>query len=176
MKTNSPSMKVNVLFSNLHLIQSLSSFSYLINNHQISLDTTKTLVYMYQVISARISITNIFQVRHISVLASYIEPSVMLTPYTLKRPFNLALVRSEFVYGSHLWRPQFINDIVALERIQKFATKFVLNNYSMDYKSRLVELKILPLMYFFELAAIVFFLQSIKNTTTSFDISNYILV
>ena len=48
----------------------------------------------------------------------------------------------------------------------------------MDYKYGLVELKILPLMYFFELANIVFFLRSIKDTAISFDIEphNFFLI
>ena len=49
-----------------------------------------------------------------------------------------------------------IKDILLLERIQRRATKFTLNNYTTDYKSRLTELKLLPLMHLFELQDILF--------------------
>ena len=38
-----------------------------------------------------------------------------------------------------------------LERVQRRASKFILNDYSIDYKSRLIKLNLLPLMYIYEL-------------------------
>ena len=68
--------------------------------------------------------------------------------HLLRRTFNcplaparkhlyLALVRSYLVYCSPLWRPYLIKDIENFERLQRRATKFILNNYHLDYKSRL---------------------------------------
>ncbi len=47
-----------------------------------------------------------------------------------------------------------VKDTEALERIQKRATKFILGTDFGDYKARLVKLKLLLLMYSFELADI----------------------
>ena len=59
----------------------------------------------------------------------------------------ISLVRSKLIYSSQLWNPYLIKDIVMLERIQRCATKFILNDYTSSYKSRLLKLNILPLMY-----------------------------
>ena len=45
-----------------------------------------------------------------------------------------------------IWRPHFLKDIATLERIQCRATKMILNDFSSDYTSRLVTLRLLPLM------------------------------
>ena len=43
------------------------------------------------------------------------------------------------------------NDILLLEKVQRRATKVILNDYTSDYKSRLIKLQLLPLMYAYEL-------------------------
>ena len=58
-----------------------------------------------------------------------------------------------------------------MEQIQHRATKYLLNDYTSSYKTRLVKLKILPLMYLFELQ---FAIKSIKVQTKQFSIYNYI--
>ena len=72
-------------------------------------------------------------------------------PEQAKRTLYLTLVRSTLLYWSPLWRPNLIKDILILERIQRHATKFILNDFSMDYKARLIDLKILSFTYIFEL-------------------------
>ena len=64
-----------------------------------------------------------------------------------KKKLYISLVRSRLIYSSQLWNPYLIKDIVILERTQRRATKFILNDYSSNYKSRLLNLNILPLMY-----------------------------
>ena len=56
---------------------------------------------------------------------------------SLKKLLYLSLVRSHLIYCSQLWRPHYIKDICRLEKIQHWATKFILNDYTSDYKSRL---------------------------------------
>ena len=56
------------------------------------------------------------------------------------------IVGSTLLYCSPLWQPFLIKDILILERIHRQATNFILNYYSTDYKSRLTELKLLPLI------------------------------
>ena len=80
-------------------------------------------------------------------------------------------MRSQLVYCSPLWRPYLIKDF---ERIQRRVTKFILNDYNLDYKSRLFQCKILPLMYFFELKDILFFVKSVKSPSSAFNIFNYV--
>ena len=61
-----------------------------------------------------------------------------------------------------------------LEKIQRPATKFILNNYSSDHKSCLVSLQLLPLMMLFELNDIISFVKSLNCITSSFNILNYV--
>ena len=79
-----------------------------------------------------------------------------LTPAHTKKLLYLALIRSQLTYCSQIWRPRLIKDIISLEQVQCRATKYILNDYSTDYKTRLTSLHILPLMYTFELADILF--------------------
>ena len=91
-----------------------------------------------------------------------------------KKKLYIALVRSQLIYCSQLWRPQLIKDITALERIQRRATKYILNDYNSPYKSRLQQLHILPLMYVYELNDIMFLVKSLKSPTDNFNIKNHI--
>ena len=86
-----------------------------------------------------------------------------------KKILYMTLVRSHLVYGSPIWRPHLIKDIISLENIQQRTTKFILNDFTSDYKTRLTNLNILPLMYQFELADILFFIKSVKHPTASFN-------
>ena len=61
-----------------------------------------------------------------------------------------------------LWRPHQVQHIILLERVQRRASKFILNDYSTDYKSQLIKLNLLPLMYIYELMDILFFIKSLK--------------
>ena len=67
-----------------------------------------------------------------------------------KKLLYLSLVRSKITYCFQVWRPCFIKDIIALECIQRHAKKFILGDFSLDYKSHLIYLHLLPLMYVFE--------------------------
>ena len=67
-----------------------------------------------------------------------------------------------------------MKDIVNLERIQRRATKHILNDYTSCYKDRLINLKLLPLIYIFELQDILFAIKSLKSPTYQFNINNFI--
>ena len=58
--------------------------------------------------------------------------------------------------------------------MEKFKEEYILSDYISDYKSRLIQLGILPLMYIFKLANIVFFIKSVKYPTDKFNILDYI--
>ena len=78
------------------------------------------------------------------------------------------------MYASPVWRLNLTKFIRAIECLQRRATKYILNDYSTDYKTRLMKLHILPLMMQFEINDILFFLRCIKNPTEAFDIQHYI--
>ena len=67
-----------------------------------------------------------------------------------------------------------IKHIELLETVQRRTTKFILNNFELDYKSRLVHLNLLPLMLWYELAGIMFLVKCIKNPDSRLKISKYI--
>jgi len=72
-----------------------------------------------------------------------------------------------------VWRPH-LKDIFIIERIQCRATKYLLNDYTSSYKTCLIKLKFLSLMYLFELQDLLFAIKSIKSPTTQFNIHNYV--
>ena len=91
-----------------------------------------------------------------------------------RKTLYLTLVRSKLLYCSALWRPHLMKDILLLEQVQRRATKFILNNYTMDYKTRLFHLKLLPLMYVLELHDVLFLIKSLNSPTSSFNISDHV--
>ncbi len=74
----------------------------------------------------------------------------------------ISLVRSQLSYCSQIWRPALIKDIRKLERVQRRATKFIVGN-TLDYRNRLIKLEIMPLMYYLEMADIMFLVNSLKQ-------------
>ena len=95
-------------------------------------------------------------------------------PISARRKLYISLVRSQLLYYSQIWRPSLIKHINILERIQRRATKFILNDFHSTYKSRLVTLKMLPLMYIYEINDILFFIKSYKSPTSHFNINSYL--
>ena len=79
------------------------------------------------------------------------------------------------MYCSVLWKPYLIKHIQQIECIQRQATKYILNDYTSDYKSCLLKLHILPLMYTLDLNNIMFFIKNLKTRHDGFDIKSYIL-
>jgi len=91
-----------------------------------------------------------------------------------KKLLYLTLVCSKLQYCSPIWRPQYINDIKNIENIQRRATKFILNDYSSDYKSRLIKLNLLPLMMQFEFNDIMFFVENLRDPSQSFNVMDFV--
>ena len=61
-----------------------------------------------------------------------------------------------------------------MERIQRRSTKYILNDYTSDYKSHLLKLKLLPLMYLLDLSDVLFFIKSIKLPSDNFNILHFV--
>ena len=63
-----------------------------------------------------------------------------------------------------------IKDTLTLEKFQRQATKFTLNDYESDYKTRLLKLDLLPLMYILDFYDIsVIFYQSLPIAIITFQ-------
>jgi hypothetical protein len=86
-----------------------------------------------------------------------------------KRSLYISLVRSQLLYCSPVWHPYLLADVKCLELLQRRATKFIVNDTSMDYRNRLIHLKLLPLMMELEIADIIFFIKSVRYTSDHFD-------
>jgi len=78
------------------------------------------------------------------------------------------------MYCSQIWRPQLIRCITTLKCVQRRATKYILNDYISSYKSRLLQLNLLPLMYIYELNDLMFLIKSLNTPTDNFDIKDFI--
>ena len=91
-----------------------------------------------------------------------------------KKNLYTSLVRSQMSYCSMIWRPNLIKDIKCLETVQRRATKFILSDYSSDYRVRLLSLNLLPLMMQLELYDLVFFIKSLKHPSDSFNILDFV--
>lgn len=75
-------------------------------------------------------------------------------------------MRSKFSYASQLWAPQSVNLIQLMERIQRRATKCILQlpfRTKVSYKQRLLKLGLLPLTYWLELHDMVFLFRILKG-------------
>ena len=85
-------------------------------------------------------------------------------------------MRSKLIYCSQIWRPHFLKDIITLEKIQRRATKYLLNDFSSSYKSRLLSLNILPLMMQLEMYDILFFIRCLKDPpeNSGFNIHSFL--
>jgi len=88
-----------------------------------------------------------------------------------KKILYLSLVRSQLTYCSQIWRPHLLKDIVTLEKIQHRATKYILNDFTSDYRSHLIALL---LMMQLELYDVMFFIRSLKQPTDAFTIYDHV--
>ena len=95
-------------------------------------------------------------------------------PVNLKKQLYLSLVRSHLTYCSQIWRPRLVKDILSIECVQRHATKYILHYSNLDYQSRLVTLKLLPLMYWLELQDVLFLIKCLKDENDTMNIYNYI--
>ena len=98
------------------------------------------------------------------------------TSIRVKKLLYLSLVRSKITYCSQIWRLHLIKDITSLKRIQRRATRFILNDFSSDYHTRLISLHLLPLMYLYELLDVILFVKCFKSPDPSFPIWDHVSI
>ena len=91
-------------------------------------------------------------------------------PIHLKKHFYLSLVNSHLTYCSQIRRPRLLKHILSLKHIQWRATNYILSESHFDYKSRLVSLQLLPLMYCFDLQDVLFLVKCPKHESDSMNI------
>ena len=90
-----------------------------------------------------------------------------------KLTLYISLVRSRLLYGSVVWRPHLLVDIKSLELVQRRASKFIVSP-NLDYRQRLIELHLLPLMMEFEIADVLFFVKSLKFPSHHFNVQDFV--
>ena len=91
-------------------------------------------------------------------------------PFEIKNKFYLSLLQPILTYCAPVWWL----DINSLERIQRCATKYILNDFTSNYQQWLIKLNILPLMHHYKISDILFSIKSLKNPTEGCNISNCI--
>ena len=91
----------------------------------------------------------------------------------LKKSLYLLLCRSYMAYCPQIWRPHLTQDSRAIERLQRRATKYILTP-CLDYKSRLVNLSILPLTLWLEFLDILLLIKLLKDPPDNFQLDQYI--
>ena len=98
-------------------------------------------------------------------------------PSPVKFQLYVSHVRSILEYCSHLLSPANVKDILLLERVQRHATNYILNNYSdMSYAERCIKLSILPLCFRREIIDLVLFYKYLHNYVDCDFSSNFELV
>jgi hypothetical protein len=92
-------------------------------------------------------------------------------PLKAKKTAYISLVRSILETGSQIWSPTDKENILKLEKVQRKATNYILNNPYitkpgyMTYHRRLHETNLLPLTYRREIADIAFTCKHLTNQT-----------
>jgi hypothetical protein len=91
-----------------------------------------------------------------------------MTVIKARRLLYLQLVRSNFCYASQVWCPQSIKLIEDIEKVQRRATKYILNlgfTTDVSYITRLHQLELLPITYWHEYLDMVLLYKLINNYT-----------
>ena len=96
----------------------------------------------------------------------------------VKLPLYISLmVRSHLLYCSSIWRPNLVRDSFALEQLRRRASKYILNYpKDMNYKSRLLNLKLLPITLFLEVQDILLFIRLIQDPPDNLPITDFVFL
>ena len=74
--------------------------------------------------------------------------------------------RSQLVYCLQVWCLSLVKEMKTIEDVQRLATKFILNDYVSDYRTRQLKLHILPLSMLDELNDTCLFVKSLNKHPT----------
>jgi hypothetical protein len=90
----------------------------------------------------------------------------------VKRQLYISLVRSKLEYCTQLWSEQHTGNMAKLERVQRSATRYILNFENISYYERLKKLNMMPLFYRRDIADVSFLHQCIYENIV--DLKNYV--
>ena len=94
-------------------------------------------------------------------------------PMSVKKQLYITLVRTKLEYCSPVWGGLSKTNAVKLERIQRDATRYILDYPDFNYKERLLELNLLPLSFRREISDVNFFFKCLNNLY-SLAITNFV--
>ena len=94
-------------------------------------------------------------------------------PQSVKRQLYISLVRSQLEYCTPVWSGLSKENTTAIERVQRAATRYILDFPNKNYKERLAELTLMPLSYRRELFDVNFMFKCINNEYNVI-LSNYV--
>ena len=92
----------------------------------------------------------------------------------VRKRLYISLVRFQLSYGSQVWLP---SQTVNLGKIQRWASKYVLSDYTSTYKDRLllIDLGLLPLVMYLEYLDFFFLLRCLKDAgSDNFNINSFV--
>ena len=97
-------------------------------------------------------------------MLGYIRRSTFnIREFAIRRTLYLSLVRSHLGYATQVWAPQTVELVKRVERVQRRATKYILNVpfiCDTEYRDRLLATSLLPLSYWHEYLDVVFFYKA----------------
>ena len=88
-------------------------------------------------------------------------------PSNVKRLLYITNVRSILEYCSLVWSPYQFKYISQIEKVQRYATKYIVNYADLSYKERCLKLNLLPLCYRREILDLCFLFKCIQKGDTS---------
>ena len=97
-------------------------------------------------------------------MLGYIRRSTLNSrEFAIRRTPYLSLVRSHFGYATQVWAPRIVELVKKVERVQRRATKYILNVpfiCDIEYRDRLLATSVLPLSYRHEYLDVVLFYRA----------------
>ena len=116
-----------------------------------------------------------FLAKHTNPLVSYTGFSRTHTALTeVRKSLYISLVWAKSFYYSPLWKPYLLKDIELLEGVQQRATKFILSDFSSDYRTRLTKIGILATNARLWNCWHFIFYDSLKQSSNNFNILDHV--
>jgi hypothetical protein len=94
-------------------------------------------------------------------------------PVSVKRTLYLTLARSIVDSGTQVWGGLSKTNSIKIEKLQRSATRYILDFPSINYKERLLKLNLLPLTYRRDLSDVCLFFKSL-NSQCALNVNNYV--
>ena len=126
----------------------------------------KPVIFVYHMAGSQLEV--VCECAKASRLLGYVRRNTRLVKsITVRRSAYFTLVRSHLGYATQVWTPQSIDLIRKLERVQRRATKYILDLpfiCDQTYGDRLMNLNLLPISYWHEFLDMIFFFKVVTGT------------